>query len=177
MPRRPTREIPRVKKWSEVIPLPLHRSRVDVGVRTQVPGELVACPRESSLWPSNEEPSVAAVKSVLSRLQRLVNPKLIIVLLVLAAALCLGTLTYVQHENRSIVDRDMQTAVTLSEIAARFDHEDGNLYRLMVDEAASGHPSSMTRRVDFDGSQGGGASAVRSGSFARNLRRRRDRQI
>ncbi|RYY08212.1 MAG: GGDEF and EAL domain-containing protein, partial [Alphaproteobacteria bacterium] len=49
---------------------------------------------------------------------------------------------------------DMQTAVSLSEIAARFDHEDGNLYRLMVDEAANGkspgieaHLAGVQRRI------------------------------
>ncbi|MEG3082682.1 EAL domain-containing protein [Sphingomonas sp. PB2P12] len=64
------------------------------------------------------------------------GPRAVIVLLVLAVTLCLGTLIYVQHTNTVIVNRDMDTAVSLSEIAARFDHEDGNLYRLMVDEAA-----------------------------------------
>lgn len=83
-----------------------------------------------------------------NRLQRAVGPKLIIVLLVFAAALCLGTLIYVQHENQRIVNRDMQAAITLSEIAARFDHEDGNLYRLMVDEAASHHSAVLLEQVE-----------------------------
>lgn len=87
------------------------------------------------------------LKTCFNRLQRAIGPKLIIVLLVFAAALCLGTLIYVQHENQRIINRDMQTAVTLSEIAARFDHEDGNLYRLMVDEAASHHSAMLLEQV------------------------------
>ncbi len=75
------------------------------------------------------------------------GPKAVIVLLVLAVSLCLGTLIYVQHANSAIVNRDMDIAVSLSEIAARFDHEDGNLYRLMVDEAASGRSSGGEERL------------------------------
>ncbi|KQO13118.1 putative bifunctional diguanylate cyclase/phosphodiesterase [Sphingomonas sp. Leaf242] len=75
------------------------------------------------------------------------GPKAVIVLLVLAVTLCLGTLIYVQHANSVIVDRDMDAAVSLSEIAARFDHEDGNLYRLMVDEAASGPSAGGEHRL------------------------------
>jgi len=76
-----------------------------------------------------------------------VGPRAIIVLLVSMVALCLGTLIYVQHENSVIVTRDMETAVALSEIADRFDHEDGNLYRLMVDQAAHGHSTNDAGRV------------------------------
>jgi diguanylate cyclase (GGDEF)-like protein len=68
-------------------------------------------------------------------------------LLVFVVALCLGALIYVQHTNNLIVTRDMQNAVALSEISARFDHEDGNLYRLMVDEAANDGSSSILSRV------------------------------
>ncbi|WP_428969918.1 putative bifunctional diguanylate cyclase/phosphodiesterase [Sphingomonas sp. Xoc002] len=46
-----------------------------------------------------------------------------------------------------IVTRDMQTAIALSEIASNFDHEDGNLYRLMVDEAANGHKRDSVARL------------------------------
>lgn len=81
---------------------------------------------------------IARVLSAVPIVRSVVRPKVVIILLVGAVTLCLGTLIYVQHANRLIVDRDMQTAVSLSEIAARFDHEDGNLYRLMVDEAANG---------------------------------------
>ncbi|QXT35413.1 EAL domain-containing protein [Sphingomonas sanguinis] len=41
----------------------------------------------------------------------------------------------------------MQTAIALSEIASSFDHEDGNLYRLMVDEAANGHKRDSVARL------------------------------
>ncbi len=78
------------------------------------------------------------------------GPKAVVVLLVLAVTLCLGTLIYVQHANSLIVDNDMQTAVKLSEIAARFDHEDGNLYRLLVDASANGRAAdSDTRLADI----------------------------
>lgn len=79
--------------------------------------------------------------------QVLLGPKAVIVLLVLAVTLCLGTLIYVQHTNSLIVNQDMETAVSLSEIAARFDHEDGNLYRLLVDEAANGGSPGLERRL------------------------------
>ena len=80
------------------------------------------------------------------------GPKAVIVLVVLAVTLCLGTLIYVQHTNTVIVNRDMDIAVSLSEIAARFDHEDGNLYRLMVDEAAGGQsPGSGERLARISG--------------------------
>jgi len=89
-------------------------------------------PREQAI--AARPPRMAA-----SRLPRIMlGSKAIIVLLVSAVALCLGALMYVQHTNNVIVDHDLQTAVALSEIAARFDHEDGNLYRMMVDEAANG---------------------------------------
>ncbi|RYF09191.1 MAG: hypothetical protein EOO77_24405, partial [Oxalobacteraceae bacterium] len=83
------------------------------------------------------------------RLPRYVaGPKAVIVLLVLAVTLCLGTLIYVQHANSIIVDHDMQTAVKFSEIAARFDHEDGNLYRLLVDASANGRAANSGKRLD-----------------------------
>jgi hypothetical protein len=75
------------------------------------------------------------------------GPRSVIVLLVLAVTLCLGTLIYVQHANSLIIDQDMQTAVSLSEIAARFDHEDGSLYRLLVDTAANGRSASDGSRL------------------------------
>jgi diguanylate cyclase (GGDEF)-like protein len=86
--------------------------------------------------------------SLLGRLPRHVaGPRAVIVLLVLAVTLCLGTLIYVEHTNSLIVDHDMETAVSLSEIAARFDHEDGNLYRLLVDEAANGRSPEVEARL------------------------------
>jgi len=69
------------------------------------------------------------------------------VLLVVAVALCLGSLIYIQHTNNLIVNHDMETAVSLSEIAARFDHEDGNLYRLLVDEAVKGGSPEREKRL------------------------------
>ena len=75
------------------------------------------------------------------------GPKAVIVLLVIAVALCLGTLVYVEHTNSRIVDQDMQTAVALSEIASSFDHADGDLYRMMVDEAANGRSAGMERQI------------------------------
>lgn len=80
--------------------------------------------------------------------QYIAGPKAVIVLLVLAVTLCLGTLIYVQHANSLIVDHDMQTAVSLSEIAARFDHEDGNLYRLLVDASATGRAADSGKRLE-----------------------------
>ena len=80
-------------------------------------------------------------------LRSITVPKLIIILLVVAAALCLGSLVYLQYENSSIVERDMQSAVALSEIAARFDHEDGNLYRLMLDEAVDGRSPQVAQDI------------------------------
>ncbi|RYE99987.1 MAG: GGDEF domain-containing protein, partial [Oxalobacteraceae bacterium] len=79
--------------------------------------------------------------------QYIAGPKAVIILLVLAVTLCLGTLIYVQHANSLIVDHDMQTAVSLSELAARFDHEDGNLYRLLVDASANGRAADSNRRL------------------------------
>lgn len=82
------------------------------------------------------------------RLPRFIlGPKAVIVLLVMAVTLCLGSLIYVQHTNSLIVNHDMETAVSLSEIAARFDHEDGSLYRLLVDEAASGRSLELETRL------------------------------
>lgn len=83
----------------------------------------------------------------LVRARYVAGPKAVIVLLVIAVALCLGTLIYVQHATNLIVSRDMQTAVSLSEIAGQFDHEDGNLYRLLVDEAANGRTSDSSIRL------------------------------
>ena len=77
----------------------------------------------------------------------ILGPKAVIVLLVMAVTLCLGSLIYVQHTNSLIVNHDMETAVSLSEIAARFDHEDGSLYRLLVDEAASGRSLELETRL------------------------------
>lgn len=79
------------------------------------------------------------LRGLLSRTRHVAGPRAVVVLLVLMVALCLTTLIYVQHTANVIVGRDMQTAVSLSQLAARFDHEDGNLYRLLVDTAAHGH--------------------------------------
>ncbi|RYD25863.1 MAG: hypothetical protein EOP89_08290, partial [Lysobacteraceae bacterium] len=96
---------------------------------------------------ANSAPEVAPTSL---RPRYIAGPKAVIVLLVLAVTLCLGTLIYVQHANSLIVDNDMQTAVKLSEIAARFDHEDGNLYRLLVDASANGRAAdSDTRLADI----------------------------
>ncbi|WP_294392620.1 EAL domain-containing protein [uncultured Sphingomonas sp.] len=92
-------------------------------------------------------PAIQLFRSTPRWLKLFAAPKIIIVLLVFSVSLCLGTLIYVQHANSSIVNRDMQTAVELSEIAARFDHEDGSLYRLMVDEAANGRSLTVAERV------------------------------
>jgi diguanylate cyclase (GGDEF)-like protein len=99
--------------------------------------------------PKPAETRAADVRSsLLGRLPRHVaGPRAVIVLLVLAVTLCLGTLIYVEHTNSLIVDHDMETAVSLSEIAARFDHEDGNLYRLLVDEAANGRSPEVEARL------------------------------
>ena len=91
---------------------------------------------------------VQEVERTLRLPQYIAGPKAVIVLLVLAVTLCLGTLIYVQHANSIIVDHDMQTAVKFSEIAARFDHEDGNLYRLLVDASANGRAANSGKRLD-----------------------------
>ncbi|MBB3349861.1 bifunctional diguanylate cyclase/phosphodiesterase [Sphingomonas sp. BK069] len=98
----------------------------------------------------------------------------------MAVALCLGTLIYVQHTTSVIVDRDMETALTLSEIAASFDHEDGSLYRVMVDKAADGATYDIGPRVDTIHAR---VSRIRDllvqqrGRLSRRDRRRVDRVI
>jgi diguanylate cyclase (GGDEF)-like protein len=54
---------------------------------------------------------------------------------------------YAQHANRVIVSHDMRLVAALSQAAARFDHEDGNLYRLLVDRAAGGQKVDIQRRA------------------------------
>lgn len=104
-----------------------------------------------SIQPCNGSTGSNSMPDVARKLrlpQYVAGPKAVIVLLVLAVTLCLGTLIYVQHANSLIVDHDMQTAVSLSEIAARFDHEDGNLYRLLVDASATGRAADSSRRLE-----------------------------
>ena len=79
--------------------------------------------------------------------RRLARPKLIVILLVSAVSLCLSMLVYVQRETSGIINRDMQTAVSLSEIAARFDREDGEVYRLMAEIAVSRHTMAVPQRI------------------------------
>lgn len=86
-------------------------------------------------------------RGLVSLARQVAGPRAVVVLLVSAVALCLTTLIYVQHTANLIVSRDMQTAVSLSELAARFDHEDGNLYRLMVDTAANGQSAANDRQL------------------------------
>ena len=59
----------------------------------------------------------------------------------------LAALIYTQHANTVIVERDMKTVAALGSIAARFDHEDGDLAKLMVDKAAGGTKVSVSPRV------------------------------
>lgn len=65
-------------------------------------------------------------------------PGVILILFAITVSISLGALLYAQHTSSSIVQHDMRVATSLSEIAARFDHDDGDLYRLMVDKAAGG---------------------------------------
>ena len=136
--------------------------------RAPVPAGAMPGPTARRLAAGGVDGSIATAPGLLSDnefaplrlLRRLAGPRAVIVLLVLTVGLCLGTLIYVQHTNSLIVERDMQTAVALSEIAAHFDHEDGSLYRLMVDEAAEGHSHDIARRVDGIRARIGGISAA-----------------
>ncbi|NIJ08237.1 methyl-accepting chemotaxis protein [Sphingomonas vulcanisoli] len=74
-------------------------------------------------------------------------PALMLVLFVIATAISLSALIYAQHATTVIVERDMHIATELGSIAARFDHEDGNLYRLLVEKASGGHPDTAKREA------------------------------
>ena len=73
-------------------------------------------------------------------------PGVILILFAITVAISLGALLYAQHTSSSIVQHDMRIVTSLSETAARFDHADGNLYRLMVDKAAGGAQVDIPRR-------------------------------
>lgn len=62
-------------------------------------------------------------------------PGVILFLFAVTVAISLGALLYAQHSSSVIVQHDMRIVTSLSQSAAAFDHQDGNLYRLMADRA------------------------------------------
>lgn len=74
-------------------------------------------------------------------------PGSILILFAITVAISLGSMIYAQHANRVIVSHDMRLVAALSEAAAQFDHEDGNLYRLLVDKAAGEKRIDIPRRA------------------------------
>ncbi|MCE7798834.1 methyl-accepting chemotaxis protein [Sphingobium sufflavum] len=65
-----------------------------------------------------------------------IAPAVMLVLLLLAATLSIGALLHAQSSTAQIVGSDMHKIAALTEIAARFERADGDLYRLLVSKAA-----------------------------------------
>lgn len=66
----------------------------------------------------------------------LIAPAAMLMLMLLADALSIGALLHAQSSTAQIVGADMRKIATLSDIAARFERADGDLYRLLVTKAA-----------------------------------------
>lgn len=78
-------------------------------------------------------------------------PGAIFALILISITLSLVGMVYAQHANTTIVDHDMETVAGLGAIAARFDHQDGDLSRLMVDKAAAGKTVAVAERAAMIG--------------------------
>ena len=63
-------------------------------------------------------------------------PTLMLGLFVISVALSVSTLIYAQSGTSHVVRDDMRKVVALTAISARFDHANGELYRLITDKAA-----------------------------------------
>ncbi|MFT3964977.1 MAG: methyl-accepting chemotaxis protein [Sphingobium sp.] len=63
-------------------------------------------------------------------------PAVMLGLMVLASVLSVGALIHAQSSTTQIVNDDMHKIAALSDIAARFERADGDLYRLLVAKAA-----------------------------------------
>lgn len=73
-------------------------------------------------------------------------PGVILFLFAVTVAISLGALLYAQHSSSTIVQHDMRIVTSLSRSAAAFDHEDGDLYRLMADRAMGGRQADLPER-------------------------------
>jgi methyl-accepting chemotaxis protein len=64
-------------------------------------------------------------------------PVLMLGLFLISVALSVATLIYAQHGTSRVVRDDMHKVATLTAISQRFDHANGELYRLITDKAAA----------------------------------------
>jgi len=74
-------------------------------------------------------------------------PASMLALFLVSAALSMAALVYAQHGIDRVVGRDMIDIATLSDVSARFQHANGEMYRLLADKAAATPGTDVTKRA------------------------------
>ena len=74
-------------------------------------------------------------------------PASMLALFLFSAALSMAALVYAQHGTDRVVGRDMIDIATLSDVTARFEHANGEIYRLLADKAAAAPGTDVAKRT------------------------------
>jgi len=74
-------------------------------------------------------------------------PASMLTLFLFSAALSMAALVYAQHGTDRVVGRDMIDIATLSDVTARFEHANGEMYRLLADKAAATPGTDVAKRA------------------------------
>ncbi|MBW8744351.1 MAG: HAMP domain-containing protein [Sphingomonas sp.] len=74
-------------------------------------------------------------------------PASMLALFLFSAALSMAALVYAQHGTDRVVGRDMIDIATLSDVTARFEHANGEIYRLLADKAAAAPDTDVAKRT------------------------------
>lgn len=64
-------------------------------------------------------------------------PASMLALFLVSVTLCMAALIYAQNGTDRLVTRDMTDVATLSDVTARFEHANGEMYQLLADKAAA----------------------------------------
>jgi len=74
-------------------------------------------------------------------------PASMLALFLFSVALSMTALVYAQHGTDRVVGRDMIAIATLSDVTGRFEHANGEMYRLLADKAASTPGTDVAKRT------------------------------
>ena len=74
-------------------------------------------------------------------------PASMLALFLISATLSMAALVYAQHGTDRVVGRDMADIATLSDVSARFEHANGEMYRLLADKAANAPNTNVAERT------------------------------
>lgn len=74
-------------------------------------------------------------------------PASMLALFLISVTLSMAALVYAQHGTDRVVERDMIDIATLSDVTTRFEHANGEMYRLLADKAASVPGTDVPKRT------------------------------